>query len=286
MTPDQRVNTLRAERGPVLRKRAVSRDVEDQVVAPAALGEVLLGVVNDVVRPEGARQVHFLRTAHRRHPCAERLGDLHRERPHAAGGAVDQHLLPGPDPAGVPQPLQRGHGRHRHGRRLLERQARRLQRQGLLLGADVLGQPAEPAAGQVAEHLVPGLEALHVLPHRLDPPRDVGAEDRVLGPEEPEHQPQQARGARQKPPVGRVEGRGVHPDQHLAGLRDGLGHLLELENVGGTVPGIYHRLHLPSPFEHDGSPGASWASCTARRRGCRLSRSHPAIDYRPSASSG
>ena len=58
---------------------------------------------------------------------------------------VDQHLLPGLEPALVAEPLQgrdRGHG---HGRSLLERHAGRLRHDGVT-HADVLGERSVPGA--------------------------------------------------------------------------------------------------------------------------------------------
>ena len=72
-------------------------DVEDHVVAPAAAGEVVAGVVDDVVGAERSDQVHLRRAAHAGDFGAERLGDLHGERPHASGRADDQDLVPGLD---------------------------------------------------------------------------------------------------------------------------------------------------------------------------------------------
>jgi len=49
--------------------------VEDQVVAQLALREVLLGVVDDMVRPERSDRVHVPRAAHAGHFRSEDLAD-------------------------------------------------------------------------------------------------------------------------------------------------------------------------------------------------------------------
>ena len=77
---------------------AVAADVEDDVVAVLAVGEVLARVVDDVVGAEGADQVHLRGAAHAGDLGAERLGDLHGEAAHAARRADDQHVLPGLHP--------------------------------------------------------------------------------------------------------------------------------------------------------------------------------------------
>ena len=102
------------------RQRPVAADVEDDVVALPAAGEVLAGVVDDVVGAEGADQVHLRRAAHAGDLGAERLGDLHGERADAARRADDQHLLPGLDPSLVAQACSAVQAGDRDGGRLLE----------------------------------------------------------------------------------------------------------------------------------------------------------------------
>ena len=111
---------------PGVRQRVVPDVVQDEVVARPSLGEVLAGVVDDVVGTDGPDHVHVLRAAHAGDLGAERLGDLDGERSDAARGAVDQDLLPGLDLALVAQELQGGRGRHADGRRLLEGEVGRL----------------------------------------------------------------------------------------------------------------------------------------------------------------
>src|SRR5579872_5061942 len=78
---------------PGVRQRVVRHVVEDEVVAPTVLGEVLVRVVDDMVSPDGADHLHVLRAAHAGHLGAESLGDLHGKRPDAPRRAVDQNLL-------------------------------------------------------------------------------------------------------------------------------------------------------------------------------------------------
>jgi len=157
---------------PGLRQGPVSGYVHQQVVPPPCPGEILLGVVDDLVGPDRGDDLHVLRAAYARYLGAERLGELHRERPDPSGRAVDQDLLPRPDPALVAKRL---HGRapgDRHRRRLLERYIGRLfQQHRVLTDADVLGE-CSPVF-EAAEHLVAGPELGHVLAHRLDRPCHV-----------------------------------------------------------------------------------------------------------------
>ena len=76
--------------------------VEYEVVPVAPAGEVLLGVVNNVIGTEGSDEIDVPSTAHASHHGAERPGDLHSERPNTSGRTVDQdahprrHLAQGP----------------------------------------------------------------------------------------------------------------------------------------------------------------------------------------------
>jgi hypothetical protein len=57
------------------------------------VGEVLAGVVNDLVGAEGADQLHLGRAGHPGDLCAERLGQLHGERSYPTGRPDDHDLL-------------------------------------------------------------------------------------------------------------------------------------------------------------------------------------------------
>ena len=90
------------ERAPQPSQGAVTAGVEDDVVALASV-DVVGRVVDDVVRAEGADQVHLAGAAHAGDFRAERLGDLHGEGADASGGADDQHLVPGLAPGRGPE---------------------------------------------------------------------------------------------------------------------------------------------------------------------------------------
>src|SRR5919202_2757554 len=61
--PDDDEGSLRREGAPEARQRRVPAEVEDQVIAPLALGEVLARVVDDMIRPDRANHLHLLGTA-------------------------------------------------------------------------------------------------------------------------------------------------------------------------------------------------------------------------------
>jgi hypothetical protein len=80
-------------RAPELGQRAVAHQVEHDAVPACVAGEVLPGVVHDVVGTERADQVHISGAAYAGHLRAERLGDLDGEGAHATGCPIDQDLL-------------------------------------------------------------------------------------------------------------------------------------------------------------------------------------------------
>ena len=77
----------------------VPRDVEDEVVALAAPGEVLLRVVDDPVRADRPEHVELPGAVHGGHVRSVRLGELHGDGPHTPTRAVDQDRLSRLDPS-------------------------------------------------------------------------------------------------------------------------------------------------------------------------------------------
>jgi len=195
--------------------RPTSGDVENKVVPPPAPGEILLGVVDDLIGSDRADQVRVPRTADPGDGRAERPGDLHGERANAARCPVDQDLLAGLDPASVAQAHQGGDGRHRHGGRLLEGQRSWLAGQQVLGDGDVL---AETAARYQREHLVAGTELSHVPADRLHLPGHVATQDAELRAAQPQragYQPRDVGLASHDVPVVGIDRGGTYPDQDL-----------------------------------------------------------------------
>src|SRR5215468_3545368 len=172
--------------------------VEDDVVTPATLGEILLRVVDDPVRADRPDHVRVPGAAYAGDLRAEALGDLYRERAHAPGRAVDQGFLPGLHPPGVAKPLQRGDRGQRRGGRLLERDVAWLAGQDRLRGTRVLGEgplragPGRGArrvrTGQAqAEYLITWLELRHVPAGRRHHACHVHPQPCGLRPAQPGH---------------------------------------------------------------------------------------------------
>ena len=202
---------LGGEGAPAGRRRAGPGQLEDDVVAPAAPGEVLAGVVDDVVGAERPDQLQVPGAAHPGHLGAEPLGQLDGEGADAARRPDDQDLVARLDPSLVAQALQGGQGGQRDGRRLLEAEVGRLGAEDVLGDADVLGE----AAGQhEGVDLVAGAEPGHGPADRLDLPGHVAAQPAVLGDAQPDRAHDVGQAA-QVVPVPRVDGGGADAYQHL-----------------------------------------------------------------------
>jgi integrase len=134
------------------------------------VGDVVAGVVDDLVGADRADQLELGRAGHPGHLRAERLGQLHPERPNPAGRPDDQDPLLRLDLALIPKALEGGEPGDGHDRRLLKAEALRLGRKLVRRSAGVLGEgavaPAEhrpfnpalmarPAGGKGKPHPVP-----------------------------------------------------------------------------------------------------------------------------------
>ena len=93
---------------------------KDEIILPSILGEILFGVVNDVVCADRAHHLQIPRAAHGSHFGSKRPGNLNRKRPHPARGPVDQYFLPGLNMPLIAQSLQGSEGCHGYRRSLLK----------------------------------------------------------------------------------------------------------------------------------------------------------------------
>src|SRR5438094_10064823 len=72
---------------------AVENQIVSLVVTLPAFSEILPSIVKDLLCADGSDHVHISLAACAGHICAERLGDLHRERTHASRRTVNQDLV-------------------------------------------------------------------------------------------------------------------------------------------------------------------------------------------------
>jgi hypothetical protein len=132
---------------------------------------------------------------------------------------------------------------------LLEAHVVRLRRETIRAGDGVLGEgtPAGP------EHLVPGPKQPCVRADRLDAPRQVVAEQRILWRTNAEaRQTHHVRHPEHQVPDALVDARRMHAHQHLALARDRHVDLPESQNIDGAVSIPYNRPHGCSILAHLG----------------------------------
>jgi hypothetical protein len=236
------------QRAAHLAQRAVADVVQDQVVAGVRLGEVLGRVVDDAGGAERAHELQVPGAAHAGDLRAERRGDLHGVAADAAGRAVDQHPVPGPRLADPADSAQRGGGRHRDRRSLLEREALRLGHEEFGPAAGVFGERARAEA----DNVLAGAQSAHVRADRLHPVGRVDAGHPGPGPGQSgaAHEPRDVGIAAQHVPVVGVEGRGVNPDQHVIGSDPGRLRIGEPQDVRRSEPVLddcFHGLRMAGP---------------------------------------
>ena len=199
-----------------------ARVVEQDVIAGAATREVFTGVVEDAIGAELSCLLDVARAADGVHLRAQCLGDLHREGADAARRTVDDDELPVLHPAVIPQALQCGEARERHGGSLVEREVR-----GLALddrsGDDVFRElpPSQPYTSS------PGLKSSTAVPTASttpakSPPRslDLGLRKPISRDVGPSLEPV---------PVDGVHRRRVDADEHLLSGRRGLRHICDCD---------------------------------------------------------
>ena len=121
-------------------------------------GEVLPGVIDDMLRAERAHEVQFFGVIHAGHFGAAEFGELDSEGPRAPAGAVDQHLAPRP---GMAHPLQGDHPGLGYGRSLLKGQPGRFAHEPAFRQAHIFGKPAG-VVRRVSKDFVSLLEFFHV----------------------------------------------------------------------------------------------------------------------------
>jgi hypothetical protein len=132
--------------------RVVQHVVEDDVESRPALGEVLVRVVNDVVRAERPDQFDVVRTAHTSDLGPQYLGDLDRHAPEPATSAVDQDTRAGPHLCHVAHGDEGGKSGHDRCRGVGEAESGGLLDDPRRRGRHVLGEGASGGT----EHLVTG----------------------------------------------------------------------------------------------------------------------------------
>src|SRR5215208_5301744 len=230
----------RSEGPPEACQRRVPADVQDQIVALIALGEVLAGVVDDVIRTDGSDHLHLRGAAHAGDVRAERFGYLHSVGAHSSRRTDEQHFLPRTHLSVVAQGLQGGRAHDGYHRRLLEGEVCRLGRELVLASTHVLGVGALPDT----EYLIARLEPAHML---AECPHDTGhvrADDGVVGRAEAVASEAYRVGqTRHDVPDVPTHASRMHANQYLIVCDLGDVDVPEFQDLGGPVGVPDHCLH-------------------------------------------
>src|SRR5918997_5403903 len=139
------------------------RQLEDEIVVLPTSGEVLLGVVDDVICAERSDQLYVPRAAHAGHLGVEGLGDLYGQGPYASRRTDDQDLVPRLDPPVVAQTLQGSRRGQGHGRRLVEREVGRFRCQEIFRDTYTLSKRTKTVHEWAPKDLITRLERRDVL---------------------------------------------------------------------------------------------------------------------------
>src|SRR5207302_8760139 len=236
---------LRGEDASEGQRRGGSRELKDQVVQLASPGEVLLGVVDDLVGADRADHFQVPGAADSGDLRAIPLRDLHGERPDPSRRSDNQHLFSRPDLSSIAKTLQGGDGSERDRRRFLEAQVGGFQREESFRSRYILG---EPAFSHKAKDLVARPEPCHRVTDRLNLPRPVAAEKCVV-----RFAHAHCRGARDvgytahEVPVIRIRGSRENPNKYPVTLDLRFANLFELEYISRAVLLVCDCLHsVPS----------------------------------------
>src|SRR5574341_2380064 len=99
----------------------VSVNGQNQVITLLILGEIYSRVINNVVCPNGARDVQVPRAAYGSHFRPEGFGNLHGKCTHAARRPINENLLPWLNSSFIAKSLKRGECCYRNGSGCLKR---------------------------------------------------------------------------------------------------------------------------------------------------------------------
>jgi hypothetical protein len=204
-----------------------ARHIDYEIETLPGLGEVLPGVVNDVVGTDRSDHVHVPRAAHTGHARSKRFGDLHGERTHASRRANNQDPLPCLYPSSIAETLKGGECRDGYGCSLLKRDAGRFRQESVPSTTHEFG---EGALAQ-AEYFITWLKLRDVPAGRLDMPRNIDSQDTGPGFEEAASHAQEIRQPSHVVPIEWIDGSGADSHQHVVGFDSRLVQLLEFQNV-------------------------------------------------------
>lgn len=236
---DAYIDTFRIQDATAGLQGMVSDAVEENVVALGALGEVGLGVVDDMVRSQGANHVYVASAGDTSHFGAQDPGDLDGVGTDASGCTIDEDLLAGLKVSVIAEALQRGEGGNGYGSCLFEGHIGGLQRKA---GFGCAGEFGKGAAAH-PEDGIAGLEMGHFGVNGFHFPGQVHAELLVFWVAEAGHEADAVGRSAEKMPVQRIDGGGADPDEDFVVSGRGFGDVGQLEDAGRAVLVVDDGLH-------------------------------------------
>src|SRR5437660_8984399 len=180
-TSDHDIHSLGTQCTLVIENRMISVHSKNEVIPLPILGEICLGVINDMVCTNRAHHVHIARAAHGSDASPKRFGKLHRKRPYTTRRTINQHMLSELYLSLSAKALQGGDCRQRDGCCLLECHIGWFQRQCIFTCTHVLGKSAPTTLGQVPEYFITWLKLRDVPANRFNPPCHSRSEYLVFG---------------------------------------------------------------------------------------------------------
>src|SRR5919107_3823721 len=151
-------------------------DIEYQIVLFSFLGEIFLGVINDVICAKRAYEILLAGAIHPSHLSPIQFGNLDCNGTGTTTGAIDQDLLPWLELSFIANPLQGDHCRLRDGRCFLECHTGWFQCQPVFRRTDILGKTTQTPQ-DVAEDFITWSKSTDVSASHFDPPGYVRSEN-------------------------------------------------------------------------------------------------------------
>src|SRR5919112_1592305 len=219
-------------------------DIEYQIVLFSVLGEVFLGVINNMVCAKRAHKVLLAGVIHPSYLGPVYFGKLHRNRTGTTTGAINQNPLSRLDLSFIANPLEGNNCRLRDGRCFFECHTRWFQCQSVFRRTDILGETTQTRQ-DVSEDFIPWLKSPDISTSHFDPTGYVRSEYVVTRSQKPPYAGIQ-RFTSQSLPIGSIYGYRLNLDKYFIIPRGRFCYLFELKNVWWSVSCVYDRFHTYS----------------------------------------
>src|SRR5215212_1831074 len=216
-------------------------DIKYQIILFPILGEVFLGVINDMVCAKRAHEVQLAGVIHPSHLGPIQFGKLNCNRTGTTTGAINQNLLSWLDLSFIANPLEGNNGRLRDGRCFFECHPGWFQCQPVFRRTDIFGKTTQTRQ-DVSEDFIPWLISTDVSASHFNSPGYVRSEYLVTWSQKPPYAGIQ-RFTSESLPVRSIYGYRLNLDQYFIVLRSRFCYLFELKDLWYSVFCVHNRLH-------------------------------------------